>query len=298
MPDGTTTETPNGARAGHGRAVEDIELAWGVLRLAKAEADAGERGPYHRIMRDIFCARRLVLGPRITALAEEIRTTDLGVTVTSYAKAGPLPGLSWWEWDARIPGRLPPAEGDPEIDRVGVLVEADGSGRRGTMHVAFRVPAPPVGPAPFVDLFPLACTFDWREDFEPPLSLLARATVEDVRRLRARAAAPTPAELEGSAVLAAAHSRRYGIIENPYFADGLQELLGTSEIPWHEEHPERLAALADEVMLEASLMTCLCICLHTVGLAGTEVRSTPRRKGQRPREHDVLLGYGILDAAV
>jgi len=87
-------------------------LALRLGRLAFGQEHTGQRNGYHRLFFDVLAAQRLVLTERFSSLAEQTRNDDMGVTITSLSIAKLPSGLTWWEWDPRIAGRLPLQPGD------------------------------------------------------------------------------------------------------------------------------------------------------------------------------------------
>ena len=87
-------------------------LALRLGRLAFGQEHTGQRNGYHRLFFDVLAAQRLVFTERFSSLAEQTRNDDMGVTITSLSIAKLPSGLTWWEWDPRIAGRLPLQPGD------------------------------------------------------------------------------------------------------------------------------------------------------------------------------------------
>ena len=242
-------------------------------------------------------ANRFVLTKRVTALAEDLRITDLGVTINSFDKGRPFPGRTWLEWDGVVEGREEPLPHQVRYDRLGMLVEADDTGQRGRMVSMIRV-APGEGEdSGAVDMSPIAVTFDLRDAYERPESIVEPASVGETRRLLAAVQDPTPAELEGSALVTAAMSRRFGVIDNPYTAAFMHRHLGLGARRWHENHPDMLRTAIEEVMVEAMLTLCAFMVLRTVGIEATEVARGLKRRAVTHGIDRILLGYGIFDVA-
>lgn len=87
------------------RPAEDVELLWSLGARVAAEAK-GERGAqFGQVLRAIMGANRFVLTKRLTALAEDLRISDLAVTINSLEKGRPFPGRTWLEWDGAVEGR-------------------------------------------------------------------------------------------------------------------------------------------------------------------------------------------------
>ena len=273
---------------------EDIGLYWSVMRRAMAEDESGQRGPYHQVHRAIIRARRLVLTRRVTALAEDLRISDLGVTIHSFEMGVPHPGTTWMEWDAAVEGRNPPLPHQTPYERVGVLIEADDTGQRGQIAVLAKT-LPVEGSGADAIMAPVVMTFDLREDFEPPASIMARPSADQIRRALAARPDPTTAELELSPVEAAAMERWFGIVENPYLAADLQEALGTGDGPWHEAHPDLLDTTAEEVTHDATLALCAFIVTRTVAVETIEVLPGARRRVPTFGFDRTPLGYRIID---
>ena len=278
------------------RPSEDTELVWSLAARAAAE-DKGDRdAPFNRLFRAIAGANRFVLTKRVTALAEDIRISDLGVTIKSFEKGRPFPGRTWLEWDAAVEGREEPLPHEVRYDRLGVLVEADDTGQRGRMVVLIRV-APGEEGGGRADMLPVAMTFDLRDAYERPESIVEPASLAQMQRLLAAVQEPTMAELEGSALVVAALSRRFGMIDNPYYAAYLHRQIGSGARRWHEIHPDLLATAIEEAMVEALLALCAFMVLRTVGIETTEVLPGTRRRASTHGIDTSLLGYGILDVA-
>lgn len=265
------------------------------MRRAMVEDESGRRGPYHQVFRTIMRARRLVLTKRVTALAEDLRISDLGITIHSFETGVPHPGRTWLEWDAAVEGRDPPLPHQTPCARVGVLIEADDTGQRGSIVVLAKT-APVDGQGSGIaTMVPVAMTFDLREDFERPASIMAPASADQIRRAVAATQDPTTAELELSVVSAAAMERRFGVVENPYLASTLQEGLEVGEGRWHEAYPDLLHTAADEMTYEATLALCAFIVTRTVAVETTEVLPGARRRVPTFGFDRTPFGYRIID---
>jgi len=276
---------------------EDIELVWTLAARAAAEGKGNRDAPFNQLFRAIMVANRFVLTKPVTALAEDLRISDLAVTINSFEKGRPFPGRTWLEWDGAVEGRDPPLPQQVGYDRLGVLVEADETGQRGRMVVLIRV-APGFGEASgTADMLPLAVTFDLRDAYERPETITEPASIGEVKRTLAAVQDPTMSELEGSALVAAALSRRFGMIENPYSADYLHRHLGSGARRWHEVHPDLLAIAVEEALVEAIMTLCAFIVLRTTGVVLTEVARGAKRRASSHGIDTSLLGYGILDIA-
>ncbi len=275
---------------------EDMGLYWSVMRRAMAEDESGRRGPYCQVHRAIMGARRLVLTKRVTALAEDLRISDLGVTIHSFEMGVPHPGTTWMEWDAAVEGRNPALPHQVPYERVGVLIEADDTGHRGQIAVLAKT-APTEGRRADATMAPVVMTFDLREDFERPASIMAPASADQIRRALAATQDPTTAELELSVVSAAAMERRFGVVENPYLAATLQESLEVGEGRWHEVYPDLLHTAADEIEMtyDATLALCAFIVTRTVAVETIEVRPGARRRVPTFGIDRTPLGYRIID---
>jgi len=269
-------------------------LCWSVMRRAVAEDESGQRGPYYKVYQAIMGAKRFVLTKQVTALAEDLRISDLGVTIHSFETGVPHPGNTWMEWDAAVEGRNPALPHQVPYERVGVLIEADDTGQRGQIVVLAKT-LPMESRRAGVTMAPVATTFDLREDFERPASILAPASAEQIRRALATRQDPTTAELELSAVAAAAMERRFGIIENPYLAATLQEVLEVSEGRWHEAYPDLLLTAAEEVTHDATLALCAFIVTRTVAVETVEVLPGARRRVPTFGLDRPPLGYRVID---
>jgi len=104
---------------------------------ARPGEDRGLLGAVTRFAADLERAPKVSVGKRLGALAEQVRTTDLGVLVTSYGQARLPLGWSWFEWDGRHPTRRPVGGGESPVDRVGCLAHAGAGGVNGIMHFAW-----------------------------------------------------------------------------------------------------------------------------------------------------------------
>ena len=241
-------------------------LALRLGRLAFGQEHTGQRNGYHRLFFDVLAAQRLVFTERFSSLAEQTRNDDMGVTITSLSIAKLPSGLTWWEWDPRIAGRLPLQPGDMDCDRSGVLIRADESGLRGTMHVVAsgRFDGnPEIGEA----IIPLACHFDWRDDYETPASLLARVSVADARDALAGVCEPTLAEKEVSPAFFAELSNRFGLTVSPYNGADIARTLG---VEWYRDQTI-LQAFVKDVIQDASFVLAAAIVLRTAPLVVTQV---------------------------
>ncbi len=244
------------------------DLLWRLAMRVRAEEFAGQPTGHRHLLDDALVADRVVLSRRFAKLTEDTRTEDMGVTVTSLSRARFKPGLTWWEWDARIAGRLPPAPGEMHCDRAGVLIRTASDGRRGTMHV---VAGGRDGGETFAQILPFACNFDWREDYEPPVSIVPAASIGEVRVLVAAVAEPTLAEMEAQPAAIAALTRRFGIVESSYVAKDNAKLMNCGSRPWYEQSPKLLQSLTRDTMQEASFMMVAPIILCTAPIVVTHV---------------------------
>jgi len=279
------------------RPSDDIELVWSLAARASSEGKGDRDAPFTRAFHAIIGAKRFVLTKQVTALAEDLRISDLGVTINSFEKGRPFPGRTWLEWDGAVEGRGEPLPHEVRYDRLGVLIEADDTGQRGHMVVMTRV-APGDGVySGTADMLPLAVTFDLREAYERPESLTKPETLDEARRRLAAVQDPTLAELEGSPLVTAVLGRRFGTIENPYSAAYMHRHLGSGLRRWHQLHPDLLETATGEVMVEAIMTLCAFTVLRSVGIEATEVRHGARRRSATHGIDTSLLGYGILDVA-
>lgn len=246
------------------------ELLWGLGGEAY-KARNRRRGGFYQLFERALRARKFTLTESFAEMVEEMRTDHLGVTVLAPEKACLPAGSSWWEWDPRIPGRLPPAPGQLALERMGALLELEECGQRGTMHFAVAGRSPEGRPV--VDTMALSCTFDWREAYERPPSLVDAVSVSDARKILAdsRGDDATMAELEMTPVFAAALARRFGVIESPYFAAELRERLD-GPYDWKAE-PDLLRAAVDDVNQEALFIHCVAL---VVRLARPRLVFVPR----------------------
>ncbi len=275
-------------------APENLGLFWSVMQRARAEDESGQRGSYHQVYRAIMGAKRFVLTKRVTALAEDLRISDLGVTIHSFETGMPYPGNTWMEWDAAVEGRNPALPHQTPYERVGVLIKADDTGHRGQIAVLAKT-APMEGRSAVATMAPVVTTFDLREDFERPPSIIAPASADQIRRALATKQDPTTAELELSVVAAAAMERRFGVIENPYLAATLQESLEVGEGRWHEAYPHLLQTAADEMTHDATLALCAFIVIRTVAVETIEVLPGARRRVPTFGFATTPWGYRIID---
>ena len=293
-----TRDTARGAVAA--AAAEDYpptldtpDLLWRLAMRVRAEEFAGQPTGHRHLLDDALVADRVVLSRRFAKLTEDTRTEDMGVTVTSLSRARFKPGLTWWEWDARIAGRLPPAPGEMHCDRAGVLIRTASDGRRGTMHV---VAGGRDGGETFAQILPFACNFDWREDYEPPVSIVPAASIAEVRVLVAAVAEPTLAEREAQPAAIAALTRRFGIVESSYVADDNAKLMNRGSRPWYEQSSKLLRSLTMDTMQEACFMMVAPIILCAAPIIVTKVlrgaRLPPAAWGNR-----ALFDYVVFDVA-
>jgi hypothetical protein len=255
-------------RVGHEPTLDTPDLLWRLALRARAEEVAGHPTGHGRLFNDALRAERIVLSRRFAKLTEDTRTEDMGVTITSLSRARFKPGHTWWEWDERIAGRLPPGLGQVDCDRAGVLISAAKDGRCGTMHVVAGGRAD--GQA-FAQILPLACNFDWREDYEPPASIVRAPSIAEIRDLVAAVAEPTLAEMEAQPAAIAAMNRRFGIVESSYMVEDNAKLLNPGSRPWYEQSPELLETLTMDTAQEASFMMAAAIVLCTAPIVVTRV---------------------------
>jgi hypothetical protein len=281
------------AAVDHPPTLDTPDLLWRLALRVRAEEIAGHPTGHRRLLQDALVADRVVLSRRFAKLTEDTRTEDMGVAITSVSRARFKPGLTWWEWDARIAGRLPPAPGEMDCDRAGALIRTASDGRRGTMHV---VAGGRDGGQTFAQILPLACNFDWREDYEPPVSMVPAASIAEVRVLVDAVAEPTLAEMEAQPAAIASLTRRFGIVESSYVAEDNAKLMNCGSRPWYEQSPRLLQSLTRDTMQEASFMMVAPIILCTAPIIVTQVlrgaRFTSAAWGNR-----ALFDYVVFDVA-
>jgi hypothetical protein len=217
LPDAALPEGP----AGH------LTLAWDVIRRGRSEDLGAARGPFFRLTKDIATSARMTFGKRLMGLVESVRTSDFGVTITSFEKAAVCREAVWREWSTRIPGAAPSIGLGSELDRVGVFIRLDGDKHRGTMTFVVRAVDLGTGELRHLKILPVACTFDWSDDFSPPSTVLGYPTADDIRAWERTDSDPTPAMLEGSPDVWAKMVRRVGVVENPYSPGALEDLKST-----------------------------------------------------------------------
>jgi hypothetical protein len=123
----------------------------------------------------------------------------------------------------------------------------------------------------FAQILPFACNFDWREDYEPPVSIVPAASIAEVRVLVAAVAEPTLAEMEAQPAAIAALTRRFGIVESSYVAKDNAKLMNCGSRPWYEQSPKLLQSLTRDTMQEASFMMVAPIILCTAPIIVTHV---------------------------
>jgi hypothetical protein len=180
-----------------------------------------------------------------------------------------------------------------DCDRAGVLISTSKDGRRGTMHVVAGGWAE--GRA-FAQILPFACNFDWREDYEPPASIVPPASIAEVRDLVAAVAEPTLAETEAQPAAIAAMTRRFGVVESAYVVEDNAKLLNRGLQPWYEQSQELLNSMTMDIMQEASFMMVASIILCSAPIIVTQVlrgaRLPPAAWGDR-----AVFDYKVFDVA-
>jgi len=277
------------------RRFDPPELLTMLVEHGRWEAKAGRPGGLHRFSHDVLTARRVVFTKEFAAAADDLRSEDLGVTVMSLAGACVAPGLTWWEWDARLPNSIPAEPGQLDTERVGALVRADPSGRRGTMN--FAVSGADVGGSPDrrAEILPFAINFDWRDDFEVPQSLLKQASPDDVRRHYAAEPYPTLAQAEASPVFMATLTHRFGVVESPYVAKAYAFAMGASGTqPWYRSTPHLLQNCAMEAMQEANLLLAALLLAATGCFTTTAVPQGARLPKPWPWATRAAVNYNVV----
>jgi hypothetical protein len=265
-------------------------LSWLARRIG-AEEKAGYSTGHRSLLKHALVADRAVLSKQFARLAEDMRIEDMGVTITSFSRSGFRPGYTWWEWHAGIEGRLPPASGELLSDRTGMLIETSKDGQRGTMHI---VVGANIDGHTFAHVLPLACNFDWREDYEPPASILPAATVADPRARLASVKAPTLAEREVQPAAVAALSRRFGVVESSYVVDDNAQHRNGGSRRWFEQSPEIVQAMTKDTMQEATFMLMASILFRTAPIVVTDI---PRGTRLPPAawENRAMFDYMVFD---
>lgn len=268
---------------------EDIALALHLAAIVHSWRPGGGRGPFGPVLDGINGAERLVLARSLASLAENMRLTDLSVTVHSLENGAPFPGRTWIEWDAGLDDGLGRPAAPLNYDRVGVLAEADETGQRGVMHVLVRT-TDDGQPG----LYPVAAAYDLREDYEPPPTLLPRESLEEMRRRLAGTRDLTPAGAEGSAVSWTATCRRFGMVECGH-AEPPE--VGQGTLPWHRARPEMLVEVTDEVVPHVFVALLALLLLRTGNARAARVPAGAWRKRALHGIARVPFDYTILDLA-
>lgn len=239
----------------------------------------------------LLVARRSVLTERVSAMVEEMVSDHLGVTVVTLEKARFPAGWTWWEWEPWIEGRRLPSLGPVDLDRAGVLVEADATGRRGLMHFVYSGVDDRGGR--MLETPPLACAFDWREEYELPPTFEPRLALEDYRYALTHRPPDAPlGERESSPVFWAAMDRRFGFVENRFFSKGPCGSSAGLDGP-----TELFARLNNTVLNEAWFVLALTIVVGSARLVLTSVA----RDTQLAKDIAVLgtapFDFTVLDIA-
>jgi len=274
------------------------ELLRLVVARGREEGTAGRSGAYYHFPHDVLTAPRVVFTKEFAAAADELRSEDLGVTVMSLAGAGVPPGLTWWEWDGRLPDHIPAQPGELNVERMGTLVRADASGRPGTMHFACSGVEAGGSSGRTVQILPFAINFDWRDDFEAPESLLQPASVEDIRRHHAADPYPTLSQAESSPVFMAALTRRFGVVESPYVAKDYARVMSPiGSRPWYLTAPHLLQECAAESMQEATFLLAALLLAHTGCVTSTAVPRGAHLPKPWPSAKRAMLNYNVVDYA-
>jgi hypothetical protein len=148
----------------------------------------------------------------------------------------------------------------------------------------------------FAQILPFACNFDWRDEYEPPVSIVPAASIAEIRNLVAAEAEPTLAEMEAQPAAIAALTRRFGIVESSYVTEDNAKLTNGGSTPWYEQWPKLLQSLTMDTMQEASFMMVAPIILFTAPIIVTKVlrgaHLPPAAWGNR-----ALFGYVVFDVA-
>lgn len=280
-------------------ASESLLLLSGLEVQAMQERQAGKADVLGPVVRDAMRANHIVVAKTVANLAEELRLTATAVVINSLDKGRPPPGRTWLEWDGAVEGRLPcSASNRVRYDRVGVLVEADETGERGIIHVLIRVAPDQVRQSGVVGLLPVAYTYDLRDAWERPASLMEAASVQDVRREHKKAANPSLAEREGSPVILAALGRRFGVVESPYLEAAFRQKDGLRTSFWYLDSPELFVTAVQETTPDILLAIFMFILMRTTEVDAVTV---PRGPPSKEATHGVAgteLPYVILELAV
>jgi len=265
---------------------------------AMKERQAGKADTLSLLVQDAKRANLLVVAKPLVDLAEELRLTCTGVVINSLDKGRPPPGLTWLEWDGAIEGRLPVTGPDRvRYDRIGVLVEADDTGERGIIHVAVRVAPDQVRQSGDAGLLPVAYTYDLRDAWERPSSLMEAATVQDVRQAHERAANPSPAERDGSPVIFAALGRRFGVVESPHLEAAFRKRDGVRTSYWYRKKPDVFETAIEETGREVLLAVFIFLVMRTARVDVEPVACSSPCKEARHGVGAAALPYSILDLA-
>lgn len=288
-------QVPQGAR----RSVpgEDLLLLHSLEAQAVKERQAGKAQPLDPAVRDAKRACRFVLAKPLVNLAEELRLTCTAVVINSLDKGRPPPGLTWLEWDGDVEGRLPCRAPSVRYDRVGVLIDAGDTGERGIIHVGARVAPDQARRSGVAGLLPVAFTYDLRDAWELPPSLMQAASVQDVRRAHAEAVNPTPAEQDGSPVILAALGRRFGVVESPYLAAAFRERDGLRTSFWYRNTPEVFETAVREATPDVVLAIFAFIVVRTTGVEAVNVAQGVPCKEVAHGMGAAAPSYAIVDLA-
>ena len=261
--------------------VGHLKLARDIALQAEVTRDDGNRCLPVTLVQAISAARRMTFGPRLMGLVESLRTSDLGVTITSFHKAAKFKRSTWLEWNARIPGGGTNISHGLELDRMGALVDPSSDGQRGTL--TFIMSARRLdGRGAYVKMLPLAATFDWSAVSAIPPSLFEPPTAAQIAACQAALPDPTPAMLDGQPTTWAEMCRHVGIVENPMAENALVEL--------RRHGGDVVREMIDATVEYTMTVACLGICLATVRIISVDVRPGSGRL------RAVRLGYRLVEA--
>jgi len=180
---------------------------------------------------------------------------------------------------------------------VGVLVEADDTGERGIIHVLIRVAPDQVRQSGVAGLLPVAYTYDLRDAWERPPSLMEAASVQDVRRAHEKAANPSPAERDGSPVILAALGRRFGVIESPHLEAAFRKRDGLRTSFWYRKTPDVFETAVEETIREVLLAIFVFLVMRTTKVDLVPVSCSSPSEEPTHGVGAAALPYAILDLA-
>lgn len=246
-----------------------VELLGELIALGELAKTYGEGAAPERILADLRLAKPTVVGPKLCRIADHVRVHDIAVSIESPTIGVFLPGRTWWEWDVSQAGGSFQKSLEP-ADRVGMLVIADETGKRGIIQPVLRYPLEELQ-WHRIEIFSLCLGFDLHQDAPPVKSVLQAATAADIAERVRTTTHLTPADRAALPDVTARFGQHFGTVPSAYYPQEERDRM-----------PSSIKASIHEMPAEMLMMLCLIFCQQMISTVTTTMPAS---------------GYSILEAA-